>query len=76
MHFDSTKETTIMMVPMKCGNKQRRDLIKSVWLLLIKNTAYRPESGVAVNAMAALCKMPNKDLDTLGVILLTKRNEV
>ena len=64
-----------MDVVTKATNLARSTLIKSVWLLLIKNTAYLPDSGVAKNAMKALAKMPNKDLDTLGVILMTKRGD-
>jgi len=57
------------------SSKERQELIKAVWLLLVKDTPYRILGNqIGMSAWGILSKMSNANLDVLGTILMEKQS--
>ena len=56
-------------------SKERKELIKIVHRLLLRDTPYTNDSAMADRSLMAMCKMSNADLDIIGTILMSKPQE-
>ena len=69
MHFDTSKETITMEVPMRVKSFEKRKLIKCVWLLLPKKEKTVADYFYNKKMMDRLCKMTFAELDDLAQTL-------